>query len=183
MNRREAISKVGMLMGGTVVGSNIFLATGCKSTPEQVSELFNQAQVDLLNEIAETILPATDTPGAKAAKVGEFMTLMVKDCYESTDQNIFMDGIGKLNSACQQKYGKVFMDCDGTYRTEILTSLDDSQKAYMANKKPDDPGHYFRMMKELTLLGFFTSEIGATKVLKYVPVPGRYDGCASQKPW
>lgn len=183
MDRREAISKVGILLGGAVIGSSTFLVTGFKSRPEQINDLFNQDQVNLLNEIAETILPSTDTPGAKAAKVGNFMALMVKDCYGPKDQNIFIDGIGKLNLDCQQQYGKVFLDCDARQRTEILTSLDAKQKAYMTKKKAEDPNHYFRMMKELTLLGFFTSEIGATKVLNYIPVPGRYNGCALQKAW
>jgi hypothetical protein len=183
MDRREAISKVGILFGGSVIGSSVFLGMGFKFRSEQINDLFNQDQVSLLNEIAETIIPARDTPGAKAAKVGHFMALMVKDCYGPKDQNIFIDGIGKLNLACQQKFGNVFLDCDAKQRTEILTSLDAEQKAYMSKKKAEDPNHYFRMMKELTLLGFFTSEIGATKVLKYTPVPGRYNGCVPQKAW
>ncbi len=181
MDRREAITKVSWLLGGTMVGASIFLETGCKSTPKQVNALFNQDQVNLLNEIAETILPATVSPGAKAAKVGEFMAVMVKDCYDSKDQKIFIDGIGKLNVVCKQKYRKGFMGCDTKQRTEILTSLDAEQKIYTEKKKPEDPNHYFRMMKELTLIGFFTSEIGATKVLRYVAVPGKYDGCVSYK--
>ena len=87
MDRREAISKVGILLGGSVIGSSAFLGLGFRS--EQINDLFNQDQVSLLNEIAETIIPATDTPGAKAAKVGHFMALMVKDCYSPKDQNIF----------------------------------------------------------------------------------------------
>lgn len=183
MDRREAILQVGLLLGGTVIGSSTFLVTGCKSKPDKVNDLFDRGQLGLLDEIAETIIPITDTPGAKAAKVGEFMGVMVKDCYALNDQNIFIEGIVTLNAVCQKKYGNVFMDCDGRQRTEILTALDAEQKVYTAKKKEEDPNHYFRMMKELTLLGFFTSEIGAKKILNYVRVPGRYDGCSMQKGW
>ena len=66
-------------------------------------------------------------------------------------------------------------------RTSFLTALDKEQKAYQTTKTKDDSSHYFRMMKELTLLGFFTSEVGATKALRYVEVPGKFDGCAPYK--
>lgn len=80
---------------------------GFKFRSEQINDLFNQDQVSLLNEIAETIIPATDTPSAKAAKLGHFMALMVKDCYSPKDQNIFIDGIGKLKFVMQKKLSNV----------------------------------------------------------------------------
>ena len=96
MNRREAISRVSLFLGGAVVGSGIFLEAGCSSTPKQVSGLFNQDQLKLLDEIAETILPASNTPGAREAKVAEFMAVMVNDCYTKTDQEIFLNGLKKI---------------------------------------------------------------------------------------
>jgi hypothetical protein len=92
-----------------------------------------------------------------------------------------MDGVNKLNEASDKKYGKKFLDIDAKQRTELLTALDAEQKEYTSKKKEDEPNHYFRMMKELTLLGYFTSEVGATKALRYVPVPGRYEGCIPYK--
>ena len=68
------------------------------------------------------------------------------------------------------------MECDAKQRTALLVDLDGEQKAYQKDKKKEDANHYFRMMKELTLLGYFTSEVGATKALRYLPVPGKYDG-------
>lgn len=179
MNRREAISAVGWLLGGTLVGADLLVA--CTSSPAKVNSLFDQDQVALLNEVGETILPATDTPGAKAADVGAFMAVMVQDCYKPDDQKVFMDGIKKLDEASNEKYGKKFMKLDTSSRTALLTSLDAEQKEYMQKKMHEEPSHYFRMMKELTLLGFFTSEVGATQALRYVPVPGRYDGCIDYK--
>jgi hypothetical protein len=175
MNRREAIGRVGLILGGTIIGAEFFIS-GCKSSSKKVNELFDQDNVALFDEIGETILPATSTPGAKAAAIGNFMALMVQDCYKPEDQKIFVKGISDLNEASKKKFGKSFIEADAKQRTELLTELDAEQKNYTKNKKPEDANHYFRMMKELTLLGFFTSEVGATKALRYVAVPGRYDG-------
>jgi hypothetical protein len=176
MNRREAISRVGYLLGGTVIGANMFLQYGCKSTPKQVNDLFNQENVDLMNEVADTILPATDSPGAKEAQVGDFMAVMVKDCYTSEDQKVFVQGLKKLDEASDKANGKSFLESTPEQRTALLVELDKEQKDYQKTKKPEEPNHYFRMMKELTLLGYFTSEVGATKALRYLPLPGKYDG-------
>lgn len=176
MDRREAISRVALLLGGTVLGAEFFLQSGCKSGPEKVSELLGPEQVSFLNEVAETILPTTSTPGAKAAGVGKFMAMMVHDCYTPDDQKIFTKGVSQLDEASNKKNGKKFMECDPKQRTAVLIDLDNEQKAYQKTKKKEEPNHYFRMMKELTMLGYFTSEVGATKALRYLPVPGKYDG-------
>ena len=178
MDRREAITKVSWLLGGTIIGANLFMEIGCTPAAEKAAagSFFNTDQIALLDEMAETILPATSTPGAKAAKVGEFMNVMVRDCYTKRDQGIFREGMERLDERCKKEYGKSFMECSAAERTEFLTKADARQKAYMENKKPEQPSHYFRMIKELTLLGFFTSEVGATKALRYVAIPGKYDG-------
>jgi hypothetical protein len=181
MNRREAIAAVSWLLGGTIVGADLLVACTPKSESAQVNGLFNQDQVALLNEVGETILPATTTPGAKAADVGAFMAVMVQNAYKKEDQDVFMDGLDQLNAESKERFDKEFMKLDATQRTALLTELDAEQKNYMLNKKPEEPNHYFRMMKELTMLGFFTSEVGATQALRYVEVPGRYEGCIDYK--
>ena len=105
----------------------------------------------------------------------------MRDCYTPDDQKIFTDGVHKLNEASKQKSGKYFMDATPEQRHDLLVDLDKEQKAYQATKKKEDPTHYFRMMKELTLWGYFTSEPGANKALRYVAVPGRYEGCIDYK--
>jgi hypothetical protein len=182
MNRRDAIGRVALILGGTLVGAE-FLVSGCKpgSNTAKVADLFDTDHVAFLNEVGETILPATSTPGAKAANVGGFMSIMVRDCYEPADQDIFLKGLSQIDEASNKKFSKKFMDLDASQRTALLTDLDKEQKDYSKTKKPKDPNHYFRMMKELTLLGYFTSEVGCTKALRYVPVPGRYDGCIPYK--
>jgi hypothetical protein len=179
MNRREALSSVALLLGGTIIGSQAFLS-GCKSSTDAGAS-FSATDISFLDEVAETILPATGTPGAKAAKVGEFMTVIVKDCYEEADQKIFMEGMKKLDEASKKKNSKTFMDSSPEQRHDLLVDLDKEAKEYQKAKKKEDPNHYFRMMKELTLWGYFTSEVGAKQALRYVAVPGKYEGCIDYK--
>jgi hypothetical protein len=182
MNRREALSRVALILGGTVVGGAYFLE-GCKPADKKSAEAANFTPEDAayLDEIAETIIPQTNTPGAKAAKVGAFMTVMVKDCYEEKDQKEFRRGMEKINELSEKKFDKNFMSLAAPQRHELLVELDKEANEHTKNKKDEDPAHYFRMMKELTLLGFFTSEPGATQALRYVESPGRYDGCMPYK--
>jgi len=184
MNRRDALARVAVLMGGTVIGADYFLTScsspaGTSSTAGETAATkfaLSPAQMGMLDEVGETILPATKTPGAKAAKIGNFMNVMVRDCYTPADQQIFLTGLTKLDAASQKQIGKAFMAADPAQRTAVLTKLDAEQKEFTKNQRKDDPSHYFRMMKELTLLGYFTSEVGATQALRYLPVPGKYDG-------
>lgn len=179
MNRREAIAAVGWILGGTIIGADLLVS--CTSKAAKVNKLFDQDQVTFLDEVGETILPATNTPGAKAAKIGNFMATMVQDCYTKEDQKVFLQGIKQLNEESQKKFDKDFLEATPQERTTLLKQLDAEQKKYMATKKLEEPNHYFRMMKELTLLGFFTSEVGATQALRYVETPGRFDGCMPYK--
>jgi hypothetical protein len=177
MNRRDALERVALIMGGTIIGGAAFLQ-GCKSTDTKGAAFsLTKEQIAFLDEVAETIIPTTNTPGAKAAKVGEFMHTMVKDCYVAADQQIFVEGISKIDDAAKKKFSKGFMESDAAQRTELLNESNKELKAYNEAKKDKDPNHYFGLMKQLTLLGYFTSEIGATQALRYVAVPGKYEGC------
>jgi hypothetical protein len=182
MNRREALSRVALIMGGTVIGASVFLE-GCKPEDKKAESAteYSPDDVAYLDEIAETIIPATSTPGAKAAKVGAFMTLMIKDCYKEGDQKTFRNGMDKINDESNKKFDKVFMQLSPEQRHTLLVQIDNEQKEHSKKKKDNDPNHYFTIMKELTLLGYFTSEIGATQALRYVESPGRYDGCVPYK--
>ena len=107
MKRREAVQYISLLLGGTIVGGNYFLS-GCKSNTG-MSMTFTPDDVAYLDEIADTILPTTSTPGAKAAKVGQFMTVMVNDCYDEKDQKIFHEGMDKLDDFSKKTYDDSFM--------------------------------------------------------------------------
>lgn len=186
LTRREAILRVSSMLGGaTLVGQTAMLAA-CGDTeraarePATVPEnegLFSSADIALLDEIAETILPATDTPGAKAAQVGAFMALMVTDCYYPADQSIFREGLAMVDEQARESFGSDFVSGSADDRLALVQALDAEQFEYMRRKDWDEPAHFFRMMKELAVVGFFTSEIGYTQVLRYVEAPGRWDPC------
>ena len=157
---------------------------------------FSPDEIAFLDEVAETILPETKTPGAKAAKVGAFMALMVTDSYSPDDQKIFRDGMRALDDASQKANNVSFMAATPAQRLALLQALDQEQKthsdareaarrdarAHGWRSRRRTPAHYFRMMKESSLLGYFTSEIGCTKALRYVESPGRFDPCLPYTP-
>src|ERR1700750_1368399 len=125
MERREALQKVALLLGGTVLGASAFLS-GCTNSDSGMGEggvEFTANDIAFLDEVAETIIPTTNTPGAKAAKVGAFMTVMVKDCYEPKDQTIFRQGMGSIDKASKKKFDKAFMAITPEQRTQLLNEI------------------------------------------------------------
>jgi len=92
-----------------------------------------------------------------------------------------MDGFKKLNEAATKASGKTFMQATAEQRHSLLVDLDKEAAAFQKTKKPDETKHYFTMLKELTLWGFFSSEVGATKALRYIAVPGKYEGTVPYK--
>jgi hypothetical protein len=191
MNRREIIKQITLLTGGAVVGAELFLS-GCKAGGKTDAG-FSKDILALLDEIGETIIPATTTPGAKAAQIGNFMKIWVTDCYTQAEQEVFMKGITTLQEQCKRKYSKSFVECEATQRHDLLVSLEKeakefNNKKYEGEKPQQDaaknegkeftaaPPHYYTMLKQMTLHGFFTSKTGATETLRYVAVPGKYDG-------
>src|ERR687884_538244 len=96
MNRRELLKLVAALTGGAVAGGEIFLS-GCNSSDQKLAGLFTTADISFFDEIAETILPKTNTPGAKDAAVGKFMASYSTDCYSDQQLKILKEGINKIN--------------------------------------------------------------------------------------
>ena len=185
IDRREALKRVTFMLGGiALVGSSGGLLTACSNADRAavakagMSGAFTADDIALLDEIADTILPTTaKSPGAKAAQTGAFMALMVTDTYTPEDQKIFRDGMTALNDASKKANGgATFMAATPAQRTALLTALDKEQFDFQKDRK-DKPQHYFRMMKELSMLGFFTSEIGYTKAMRYVESPGPFQPC------
>jgi hypothetical protein len=183
MNRRELIKQIALLTGTAVIGGEFFLS-GCKSTDKTLTGFFSEKDISFFDEVAETILPGTDTPGAKDAEVGKFMASYSTDCYDQVQLKIVKEGINKLNEAAEKKYKNDFIHLTASQRQELLIEIDaESKKPMDANEKlkKEEPPHYFILMKQMTLLGFFTSKPGASQVLRYVPVPGKYQGCIDYK--
>lgn len=188
ISRREAILRVSAMLGGVaLVGQSAMLA-GCAAQPtgersaSTSSSLFKQGDITLLDEIAETILPETSTPGARAARVGPFIAMMVIDTYYEDDQQIVRDGLNSLQTLCLRSYGAHFQIITAAQRLTVVENLDAEQHFYMQTREEGAPAHYFRMLKELTLLGYFTSEIGYKQAMRYTETPGRYDPCAPYAP-
>jgi len=187
LTRREAILRVSAMLGGAALVGQAAMLAGCEAgggNTETVPDgaLFTNGEIALLDEIAETILPETLTPGARAAGVGPFIALMVADTYDPREQAVFRAGLEALEERCAEAYGAGFLEVSAAHREALLVSLDTEQFEAMRFHSGDAPVHYFRMLKELTLLGYFTSQAGYTEALRYVETPGRFDPCVPLRP-
>lgn len=175
MDRREALKRVSWLVGGSVSAPlAAAVLGGCQTEPDTATDWtpqFLSAEQDaLVAEVTELIIPATDTPGAKDVLVHRLIDHLLATCYPEADQQRFVEGLAQLEADAEQAYGDPFVELTTEQQTEILTQTEarDQQKEGLA---------FFPMMKELTLLGYFSSEPGATQALEYKLVYGRYDGC------
>jgi hypothetical protein len=176
MNRRDALKSVVLMMGGTMIGATAIL-TGC-APDSQIKDLnFTPDDLAFLDEIGETIIPTTDTPGAKATKIGEFMQMMIKDCYDADQQKSFIDGINALRKDFKTEKGADFMEASTEDRLAFLNAMREKFKASGEERQPI----VINMLRDLTVLGYFTSEIGATQALRFVEAPGRFDPCIDYK--
>ena len=200
MNRREALKNVAFWAGGafsiTTLGA---VYQGCQPESskkevkpgEKESSLFNEDQEATIAEIANTIIPDTETPGAKAAGVGPFIVMMINECYPQDIQERFIKGIEDVQKRSVSGYDKPFTAILSSERETLLNTIEKEagihQKKNRGQVAKNVSPPFFTLIKELTLLGYFTSEIGATQALSYIEVPGRYDGCVplekEQKAW
>lgn len=192
-------------MGGAISAPTmIAMLEGCKSstTSEAAGFAFSADYKNLVAEIAEIIIPKTSTPGAKDAGVGPFIEMMLKDCYTPLQQEHFKKGLDTLEEEAKKLTGgKSFLEASKEQQTELLKKMEAAAKEELKQKEQtkkqvdaetgltketkgakEIPVPFFKLMKELTLLGYFTSEQGATKALAYDPVPGKYVGCIKMEP-
>ncbi|MFZ9982270.1 MAG: gluconate 2-dehydrogenase subunit 3 family protein [Cyclobacteriaceae bacterium] len=180
MDRRQAIQRAAVVLGYSISAPAIMgILKGCKATPEigYKPVFFNPDQAAVMAEVAEIIIPKTETPGAKETGVPAFMDLMLKDCYGPEDQKRFLEGVTALDAEAEKSFGNGFMDCSPEQQKELVQRIHSEAIASVRSQNPPKERPFILMAKELTMLGFFTSEAGATQVLNYVPVPGSYQGC------
>ncbi len=177
MDRRELLKMIVAATGAAMVGLPA-LVHG-QSPTAGAKTLFSDADVGTLDEIAETILPRTKTPGAKDAGAGAFMATFVTDCYTQKQQVAFRAGLVDID----KRAGGRFVSLAPQDRTGLLRALDAEARKHAVDvtetgtaEAGEAMPHYFTMIKQLAIFSFFTSKVGATEVLKYVAVPGRYDG-------
>jgi hypothetical protein len=163
-----------VLLGGAL---SVELTAGLlgQAPNKGASVVVDADQKKLLAEVADTIIPTTDTPGAKAAGAEQFVIRVMRDCYRKEKQEQFYAGLAELDSDCRTAHGKGFAELDAAMRRDALASA----------AKKNAP--FFTVLRELTVAGYFTSEIGATQALEYLPIPGRFEGDlpikTGQKAW
>ena len=198
MNRREALQRVAMILGGSIVGANLFLEGCTRSATKTVEVLFEEKTINTIGDLADAILPPTSTPGAKEAGVGNFIPVFVRDCYTEKQQKAIVDGLATLDKTSKDLKGKDFASLTLDEKTEVAEKLYKEAEEYNGKRwerikdeveknstkqnelvKPEgdyEPEHWFHLFRQMTLTGFFNSELGLTKALRYVKIPGKYDG-------
>jgi hypothetical protein len=178
ITRREALRRTACLVGGIVsapVASSFLSGCNVPGGSTWSPSTLSAAQNEMVTLIAERIIPATDTPGAKAAQVNRFIDAMLTGSFLPEDRDRFMTGLEAVNTRCTSDYGAPFVDCSDDQQLALIGELD--EETFGPGAEPDrEAPSFFRMMKELTIVGYYTSEIGATQELKLNVVPGRYDG-------
>jgi len=193
MNRRELLRAVCVASGASLIGGNALAFQSPPPATEIDYTPFSLGDRAFLDEVAEAIVPRTDTPGARDAAVGAYMVAIVSDCYDADARNRFLAGMGEIRRRARTEKGRDFMQLSEAERAELIAALDSEARDHNAKlidysqqsigpgrwqglPEPSEPWHYFTPFKQLTLLGFFTSREGATEALRYIAVPGRYDG-------
>jgi hypothetical protein len=175
VDRRQVLKSIGLLLGCTLSPSTIAGALAAAAAPAETwkPRLLSPQQDQLVTTLAELILPATDTPGAKAARVNQFIDLMLAEWMTPDEREPFLAGLADIDARAHKSCGAAFVSCSEEQQTELLTAL----AAAMPTTEETKPKPFFRHLKELTLVGYYTSEIGASEELNYAIVFDEYEGC------
>ncbi|MDZ7926526.1 MAG: gluconate 2-dehydrogenase subunit 3 family protein [Agrobacterium sp.] len=171
MNRRELLKMIAIATGLPLIGADVVTAAQNAAKPAGDAHVFSPEDIRFLDEVAETIIPRTSTPGAKDAAVGAFMAVYAADCYTDEQRKLFLSAIPEIEKRSQAAHKKAFLDLTAAERQAVLSALDKQAKAEQTPTAP----HAFTLVKQLTLLGFFTSKIGATEVLVYDEIPSGFE--------
>ena len=159
---------------GPALTRSISAALSLGVTP---SHVLSPQQLEQVAAIAEHIIPTTDTPGARSVGVPAFVDTMLAEYYTAAERENLLAGLATVDARARRAYGRPFLEAREPEQRALLEALDRESFAPRTNHEADSAPAFFRTMKELTLLGYYTSQPGATKELRYVQVPGRYDGC------
>ena len=181
MDRREAVKRISALLGIAVSGPTMAgILSGCQATPGALRTLTGQ-QHELLAVMSEHIIPATDTPGAIEAGVADYIDAMLTDFYSDEQKNTFLEGLTAVEKSAEESYGSSFMKCSKEQQFELLDGLDraafpdlesmsDEEKAAFEERRQEEGRPFIIRLKELTISGYYTSEIGATQELHLNPM-------------
>jgi len=187
MKRRTAIGGILGLAGigyASVMGVH-FIMENSNHDRGKLAAHFN-----LIAELAEVIIPTTTSPGAKSAQVQDYIINYMEDCASRKEYNNFLNGLNDLHERCENTYGCNFEDCTAEQKTQLLENLDNSWNSKGLLMKINNKllgRSFFNILKTLTIEGYCTSYIGATKHLEYNPIPGKYIAITTlkmnQKSW
>ncbi|MDE2732270.1 MAG: gluconate 2-dehydrogenase subunit 3 family protein [Bacteroidota bacterium] len=178
IDRREALQRIGWMLGGTLSASTIAgVLGGCSAPPEGVAfaaRTLTDGRDELVAVLAELIIPETDTPGARAARVHEFADAMLTDWYEAEETARFLEGLRQVQRRAEAAGGAPFNELTEALQVELLTQMEEEAHQWQeAGRQGDEP--FFFTIKSFTLFGYYTSEIGATQELRVNPM-GEYNG-------
>jgi Gluconate 2-dehydrogenase subunit 3 len=187
MQRREALRLLASAAALPLLSRDafsMFQAVHEQLPAQPVLKTLNPHQNTTVTIIAEIIIPQTDTPGAKAARVNEFIDLILTEWYDDEEKSTFLTGLADVDSRARDLFGKDFVECGEKLQIELLHVLDDEVAAVRAepdtrrrrNRPPER--NFFFMIKQLTLVGYYTSEIGFEQELHEEIIPSRHAGCA-----
>jgi hypothetical protein len=185
VNRREVLKIAAVMLGAGLSGSlSQNVLAGLVPTSKPLGRAFTAKTRKQVEILAEMIIPKTDTPGAIEAGAPAFIEMMVSDWFNDGERNIFTAGLTALDEYCKTSFSKEFVACDEVQRTAALKYSEKIALTYQGiapavdiSQKYVDPGTpFFTKLKELTVLGYFTSEVGSKQVLSYNPMPMTYDG-------
>lgn len=140
-----------------------------RTTVASTAALLSADQANVLAGLVDTLIPATDTPGATELAVPQFIQKMVTDCYDTSAQQNLAKGLTALDELARQTYNRPFADGNATQRTDLLNRLAQTTDA--------DQKAFYALVKGLTIRGYLTSEYVMTNLTHFEPIPGYYHGC------
>lgn len=215
IDRREALRRSALLLGGALSATTVAGVLAGFGSPAEgfaaglAPRALTVAQLELVATVADHVIPATDTPGARAAGVPAFVDRMLAEYYSTEQRQHFIEGLADLDERARVMAGKAFLQLAHGQQRTVLDAIDrevfakkppapanqadkETERGAAAAppadvKRPDRNGKaaarvpFFRTFKELTVVGYYTSQVGATRELKYSRVPGRFHGCVPFK--
>lgn len=177
VSRREALRRLSVLLGGALSASSLdAVLSGLRADPVQAAwtpRALSPDQADLLAVLVERVIPATDTPGAREAGVHAFIDRLLDEWVEPEERRRFLDGLDGVDGMMREAEGVGFREARRERQLALLDRLD--REAVRARREEADPLPFFATLKEWTLVGYYTSETGATEELRWMAVPGRWD--------
>jgi hypothetical protein len=170
--RRRALKQMAGLLGLALSAQAVdLLAASTPDSRKRAAKFLNSDEMQMTGEIAELIIPATDTPGALAIDVHGFVDQYLAECVNTNDQQLFKAGLKRINTVAEDNFHKTFLACTHKQQVQLLTALEKMDMGFNQGDK-----QFFRQFKSYTLFGYYTSEVGAVQELAFLPVPGGYQG-------